>query len=169
MLKQIFLLILGILFFQNSLASTPNCSFSEGFSENQKCPTFKLEFSPRRKKPIRKGENIRLYMVAEDTKNFRPVSYSWAISGGRIIKGNGTGSIILNTSESQVGHLTVTLTVEFYPVNCIYTRTVAIYISPAQSQSKVKTTQKLSGCEARKSTQKTPRQRSKRNRYRKSK
>lgn len=149
MLKLIFLLISGFLFFQNAMASTLHQAFLENFPEDQKCATFKIAFSL---KSIRKGENVRAYFIAEDLKNLRPVLFSWSISSGEIIKGDRTNSIIINTAQSETTRLTVTLEVKFYPTNCMNIASSEIYIILPQSQNKGKRPQK------------TPVQRSKRKR-----
>jgi hypothetical protein len=124
MSKQLFFLVLGLLLFQNSMTSTLHRRFSVDSPENQKCPSFKIEFS---QKKVRKGD-IRAYFVYKETKNFRPMFFNWSISNGEIRKGQYSPSIIIKTDPSKDLDLTATLEVTFYPSNCVSVRSGTILI-----------------------------------------
>jgi hypothetical protein len=117
MLKYSCLLLLGLIFFPNSISSSnSHHPFLEKLPENQRCPRFRVEFS---QKSVRKGSDVRAYFVLEEARNnVKLVTFNWAISDGEIRKGQGTPSIVIRTDHTRGTALTATLEVGFYPSNC---------------------------------------------------
>lgn len=123
-------MLLGLLFSQNG-ANHLNLhrSTSEDALIVQGCGRFKVEFS---EKSVRKGTGVRAYFVSEESRNLRPIRFSWTISDGEITKGQGTRSITIKTNNVEGTDVTVTLEVKFYPMNCVSTSSGQIVIRPSR-------------------------------------
>ena len=116
MFKTTCLFVLGLVLFQ-APSSSRDLQYARVKDplETQGCARFRVAFSD---KSIRRGSNVRAYLVWEEAKNVRPIVFEWTISSGEIIKGQHTPSITIKTESVRETNLTVTVQVRFYPSNC---------------------------------------------------